>query len=138
LKQVLDSRFLVEYYYSQDPIIRQKVNQKIKELTKNSSGIIPTIVVCETIQLICSREGKQKAEMIYQSRFVGRSVDVLWERAFRIDDQEFQLSGLTGNYMRVIAIHGAPLTNQISRVKIQSREMLSLVGSISENCSPTT
>jgi predicted nucleic acid-binding protein len=67
LKQVLDSRFFVEYYYSQDPIIRQKVNQKIKELTKNSSGIIPTIVVCETIQLICSREGKQKAEMIYQS-----------------------------------------------------------------------
>ena len=67
MKQVLDSRFFVEYYYSQDPIIRLKVNQKIKELTKNSSGIIPTIVVCETIQLICSREGKQKAEMIYLS-----------------------------------------------------------------------
>ena len=67
MKQVLDSRFFVEYYYSQDPIIRQKVNQKIKELTKNNSGIIPTIVVCETIQLICSREGKQKAEMIYLS-----------------------------------------------------------------------
>ena len=64
---MLDSRFFVEYYYSQDPIIRQKVNQKIKELTKNNSGIIPTIVVCETIQLICSREGKQKAEMIYLS-----------------------------------------------------------------------
>lgn len=64
---MLDSRFFVEYYYSQDPIIRQKVNQKIKELTKNSSGIIPTIVVCETIHLIYSREGKQKAEMIYLS-----------------------------------------------------------------------
>jgi predicted nucleic acid-binding protein len=67
LKQVLDSRFLVEYYYSQDREIRQKANQKMKELTQTSNGIIPTIVVCETIQLICSREGKEKAEMIYLS-----------------------------------------------------------------------
>jgi predicted nucleic acid-binding protein len=67
LKQVLDSRFLVEYYYSQDREIRQKVNQKMKELTETCNGIIPTIVVCETIQLICSREGKEKAEMIYLS-----------------------------------------------------------------------
>ena len=67
MKQVLDSRFLVEYYYSQDREIRQKANQKMKELTQTNSGIIPTIVVCETIQLICSREGKEKAEMIYLS-----------------------------------------------------------------------
>ena len=67
MKQVLDSRFLVEYYYSQDREIRQKANQKMKELTETSNGIIPTIVVCETIQLICSREGKEKAEMIYLS-----------------------------------------------------------------------
>ena len=37
------------------------------ELTQTGEGLIPTIVVCETIQLICSREGKQKAEMIYLS-----------------------------------------------------------------------
>lgn len=67
MKQVLDSRFLIEYYYSDDGEIRQKANHKMKELTQTSNGIIPTIVVCETIQLICSREGKQKAEMIYLS-----------------------------------------------------------------------
>jgi len=67
LKQVLDSRFLVEYYYSEDKETRHKANQKMKELTQTSNGIIPTIVVCETIQLICSREGKEKAEMIYLS-----------------------------------------------------------------------
>jgi predicted nucleic acid-binding protein len=39
----------------------------MKELTQTSNGIIPTIVVLETIQLICSREGKEKAEMIYLS-----------------------------------------------------------------------
>ena len=67
MKHVLDSRFLVEYYYSQNLDTKQKANQKMKELIKNSDGIIPTIVICETIQLIYSREGKQKADMIYLS-----------------------------------------------------------------------
>jgi predicted nucleic acid-binding protein len=67
LKYVLDSRFLIEYYYSQNPEIKQKSNQKLRELIKTSSGIVPTIVICETIQLIYSREGKQKADMIYLS-----------------------------------------------------------------------
>jgi len=64
---VLDSRFLIEYYYSQNPEIKQKSNQKLRELIRTSNGIVPTIVICETIQLILSREGKQKAEMIYLS-----------------------------------------------------------------------
>ena len=67
MKQVLDSRFLVEYYYSQDKETQQKANQKMKELIQTGNGIIPTIVLCETIQIICSREGKEKAEMIYLS-----------------------------------------------------------------------
>lgn len=67
MKQVLDSRFLVEYYYSEDKEIRHKTNQKMRELTQTSNGIIPTIVISEAIQLICSREGKEKAEMIYLS-----------------------------------------------------------------------
>jgi predicted nucleic acid-binding protein len=67
LKHVFDSRFLIEYYYSQNLDTKQKANQKMRELIKNSNGIIPTIVICETIQLIHSREGKQKADMIYLS-----------------------------------------------------------------------
>jgi predicted nucleic acid-binding protein len=67
LKHVLDSRFLIEYYYSQNLDTKQKANQKMRELIKNRTGIIPTIVICETIQLIYSREGKEKADMIYLS-----------------------------------------------------------------------
>lgn len=67
MKHVLDSRFLIEYYYSQNLDTKQKAIQKMREMIKNSDGIIPTIVICETIQLIYSREGKQKADMIYLS-----------------------------------------------------------------------
>ncbi len=67
MKQVVDSRFLIEHYYSNDTETRQKTAKKIKELTQTGNGIIPTIVIAETVQLICSREGKQKAEMIFLS-----------------------------------------------------------------------
>ena len=67
MKQVLDSRFLFEYYYSQDKDIRVKANQKMRDLLRTGNGIVPAIVICEIMQIISSREGKEKAEMIYLS-----------------------------------------------------------------------
>jgi predicted nucleic acid-binding protein len=65
LKQVLDTRFFVEYHYSQDAETRKKALQKIKELTQNSNGIVPTIVILELSQIIAQREGKENAELVY-------------------------------------------------------------------------
>jgi predicted nucleic acid-binding protein len=62
---VLDTRFLVEYQYSQDLEIRKKALQKMKELTQSSNGIIPTIVILEMTQIITQREGRDNAEMVY-------------------------------------------------------------------------
>jgi predicted nucleic acid-binding protein len=67
VKQVLDSRFLIEYLYSEDQKVRQKTLKKIEELARTGEGIIPTIVICETIQLVCTKEGKDKADLIYLS-----------------------------------------------------------------------
>lgn len=67
MKEVLDSRFLLEFFYFQDPTIRQKANQKMRDLMQTANGIIPTIVILETIQFICSRKGKETSEMIYLS-----------------------------------------------------------------------
>jgi predicted nucleic acid-binding protein len=65
LKEVLDSRFLLEFFYFQDPTIQQKANLKMKNITQTANGIIPTIVILETIQFIHSREGKAAAERVY-------------------------------------------------------------------------
>lgn len=65
MKQVLDTRFFVEYHYSQDAETRKKALQKIKELTQNSNGIVPTIVILELSQIIAQREGKENAELVY-------------------------------------------------------------------------
>ncbi len=67
MKHVLDSRFFIEYYYSTDEEKRQKTTRKMKELINSKQGIVPTIVLCEVTQILCSREGKQKADMTYMS-----------------------------------------------------------------------
>jgi Predicted nucleic acid-binding protein, contains PIN domain len=67
LKQVLDNRFFAEYYYSQDRDLYKKAYKKMEELIHTSDGIVPTIVLSEIVQLVCSREGKERAEMIYLS-----------------------------------------------------------------------
>jgi predicted nucleic acid-binding protein len=67
VKQVLDSRFLIEYFYSEDENIRRKAVRKVEDLIRTGEGLIPTIVVCETIQLVSTREGKEKAELVYLS-----------------------------------------------------------------------
>jgi predicted nucleic acid-binding protein len=64
LKLAVDSRFLVEYFYSEDKTTHQKLLRKMEDL-KTGKGIIPTIALCETIRLVCTREGKEKANMIY-------------------------------------------------------------------------
>jgi len=62
---VLDSRLLLEYFYFKDPAIQQKAERKMKDLALNENGIIPTIVIVETIQFICSKKGKTIAEQVY-------------------------------------------------------------------------
>ena len=62
MKQVLDTRFLVEYHYSQDAETRKKALQKIMELAQNCNGIIPTIVVLETIRINLLKEKAKKTQ----------------------------------------------------------------------------
>jgi predicted nucleic acid-binding protein len=65
LKEVLDSRFLIEHYYSDNKETRQKTTKKLKSLIQSKEGIVPTIVISETISIICQKIGKAEAEMCY-------------------------------------------------------------------------
>jgi predicted nucleic acid-binding protein len=67
LKEVLDSRFMIEHYYSTNEETKQKTRRKIRDLTQRNEGFIPTIVISETIQAVCAKIGKQEAEICYLS-----------------------------------------------------------------------
>ncbi|HVP16734.1 MAG TPA: PIN domain-containing protein [candidate division Zixibacteria bacterium] len=67
MKEVLDTRFLIEHYYATNTEIRKKTSRKLRELVQHKKGIIPTIVISETIQTICNNIGKEEAENCYQA-----------------------------------------------------------------------
>ncbi len=54
----------------------------------------------------------------YRTSFVGREMDVLWESVTRMEDQRWQMSGLTDNYLRVNATADKDLWNQITGVEL--------------------
>jgi threonylcarbamoyladenosine tRNA methylthiotransferase MtaB len=82
----------------------------------------------------------QASEQAYAERFVGRRVDVLWERADRRGDG-WRMEGLSGNYLRVHAHAETCLHNQISTVRLTGLNGRGLVGTIepgNENKAPIT
>ena len=67
MKEVLDTRFLTEYFYSSQAETKKKTTRKLKELIAKNEGILPTIVVAEIIQITCEKRGKDMAESRYQA-----------------------------------------------------------------------
>jgi len=67
LKEVVDSRFLVEHYYSTRTETRQKTSKKLGELIQHNEGLLPTIVISETVQTVCEKVGRREAETCYLS-----------------------------------------------------------------------
>ncbi len=66
----------------------------------------------------------------YRMRFIGRRMAVLWESTTQVDDDGWQMAGLTDNYVRVTASAPRPIWNEFSNVLLQAAEMDRLTGSI--------
>jgi predicted nucleic acid-binding protein len=62
---VLDSRFIIEYFYSDEAETKQKATKKLKDIIQRKHGVLPTIVISETIQTVCEQIGKDEAEICY-------------------------------------------------------------------------
>ena len=67
MKGVLDTRFLVEYFYATREETKKKTVTRLKELIAKNEGILPTIVIAEIIQVTCEKKGKDIAESRYQA-----------------------------------------------------------------------
>ncbi len=66
----------------------------------------------------------------YRHDFLGKVLKVLWEQAIPTSGDSWKLSGLSGNYLRVITAHTSPLINVISEVRLEQLESESVVGRI--------
>jgi threonylcarbamoyladenosine tRNA methylthiotransferase MtaB len=72
----------------------------------------------------------QKGADTFRQKQVGSNLNVLWERATPTEEGQWQLSGLTDNYLRVRGISTSPSRNQIMDVHIMSVEQDGLTGEI--------
>jgi predicted nucleic acid-binding protein len=66
LKEVLDTRFLAEYF-SSSTNTKEKANRKLNQLIDRNEGILPTMVIAEITKITCGRQGKDMAESHYQA-----------------------------------------------------------------------
>jgi len=78
-------------------------------------GQVPGKIKREREKLVA--EVGRRSERAFQSRFLGRTMEVLWETPERHGDL-YLCSGLTDNYIRVFALSSRPLSNVITPVRL--------------------
>ena len=66
MKEVIDTRFLRELFYSDRADLREKAKRKMQALENRCEGIVPTIVIAEITQITCETRGKDMTESRYQ------------------------------------------------------------------------
>jgi len=76
------------------------------------------------------RQILKQSAAAYRLQYLQRNLPVLWEKASPISDHQWELSGLSDNYLRVRANFSSPCRNQIMDVKITGEEQGGLVGEI--------
>ena len=70
------------------------------------------------------------SSLTYQSSFIGTVLPVLWESATKLGPQDWQMSGLTDNYLRVSALAPRQLWNQVVPVRLTGLNTNGLQGKI--------
>lgn len=61
MKEVLDTRFFMEYFYSSDKKTQESLRRKLVDLIKRKEGFVPAVVLAETVDLTCRHRGRDEA-----------------------------------------------------------------------------
>lgn len=67
MREVLDTRFFMEYFYSSDTKTQDRMRRKLIDLTKRGEGIVPAVVLAEVVNLTCQHRGRDEARNRYFS-----------------------------------------------------------------------
>ena len=66
----------------------------------------------------------------FQMKHLGQTLSVLWEKARPVNEQQWEMSGLSDNYLRVHAVCSMPCYNQVTTVQIKAFDEYDLLGEI--------
>ena len=71
MKEVLDTRFLITHFFSDQPRVLERARTKLRELRRTVNGVLPTLVLTEFFDQVCrnagSREATEKCEALIVS-----------------------------------------------------------------------
>jgi predicted nucleic acid-binding protein len=67
MKEVLDTRFFMEYFYSSSKEVQERMRKKLSNLIKRKEGIVPAVVLAEVVNLTCRFRGADEAKNRYFS-----------------------------------------------------------------------
>jgi len=93
--------------------------------------VVPSFVRRERSAVM--RAAFARSAECYRHLFIGQILPVLWESTTDLGEAGWQLSGLTGNYLRIKAIDEEDRWNQITDVEIIRPEKGDLQGRIITN-----
>jgi predicted nucleic acid-binding protein len=65
--EVIDSRFLLEYFLSDKEKTRSRVSKQLGKMIAKKAGILPTIVIAEIVRYVSDKRGREEAAMRYLS-----------------------------------------------------------------------
>ena len=65
--EVIDSRFLLEYFLSDNQETKSKTSKRLRSMMEKRTGILPTIVVTEIVRYVSDKRGKEEATIRYLS-----------------------------------------------------------------------
>jgi threonylcarbamoyladenosine tRNA methylthiotransferase MtaB len=68
--------------------------------------------------------------LAYRQQFIGQTVSVLWESARELTEQGWRMEGLSGNYLRVMAITPDARWNRVDAVRLLGLEADSMKGEL--------
>ena len=67
MREVLDTRFFIEYFYSSDTKAKEHMRRKLVNLVKRKEGLVPAVVLAEITNLTCQQRGRNEARTRYFS-----------------------------------------------------------------------
>lgn len=90
------------------------------------SGHLPKAVKKERVNRLLSLT--REMGLRFNERYVGETVNVLWESAVGADENGLKLAGYTDNYVRVVANAPAQAINNVGQARIHTAEADGLLG----------
>jgi len=63
--EVIDSRFLLECFLSDDQETKSKASKRLRNMVEKRAGILPTIVVAEIVRYVSDKRGTEEATIRY-------------------------------------------------------------------------